>query len=93
MRKLSGGILLQAGIGGGARAKADRAGFVEAANQCNSKAEASRFYALKADDGEPVLVVEAWHPDHYERAAFGRFLDLWDRDCRLVNTLIAPFFQ
>lgn len=80
MRPLAGGILFTAIFGCSEDAKRNRPGYLEMINSLNDKAVIARFYADKDSD----FFIEAWHPDHYERAAFGAFMQVWDRDCGLM---------
>ncbi|MDZ7288680.1 MAG: hypothetical protein ONB44_03520 [candidate division KSB1 bacterium] len=66
-------------------AKKDRVGYLNFINSLNQKAAIARFYADKDSD----LFYEAWFPNNYDRANFGRFAELWDQDT-LGELLAAP---
>jgi hypothetical protein len=76
VRDYRGGCLLTAYFTAGAAAGEDRAGYLDVINSLNSPATVARFYADDDDD----LAAEAFYNLPYDRASFGRFMDLWDQD-------------
>jgi hypothetical protein len=80
MKPLGGGILFTTIFGGADHAKRDRIGYLELVNSLNNQAAVARFYADKDSD----FIIEAWHPDAYDRTAFGVFMETWNRDCALL---------
>lgn len=80
MKPLAGGVLFTAILGGNRNAKNKRSQYLDLINSLNNKAAVARFYA----DDDSDLFVEAWHPDWYERTAFGTFMEVWDHDCSLL---------
>jgi len=81
IRPLAGGILFTTIFGCQDNAKRSKLGYLEMINSLNANAAIARFYADKDSD----LFIEAWHPDYYERASFGAFMQIWDRDCNLLT--------
>lgn len=80
LKPFRGGVLFACFFGGSDRARSDPGAFLEFINSLNAKAALTRFYA----DDDRDLVIECWHPDHYDRLLFGRFLDLLERDTGLL---------
>ena len=78
MRPYAGGILFTTIFGCSENAKQDRLGYLDILNSLNNGAAVARFYADKDSD----LLIEAWHPEYYERVQFGAFIEAWDRDIR-----------
>jgi len=77
LKPLAGGVLFASIFRCSPLAKRDRLGYLNLINSLNNGAAVVRFYA----DKESNFFVEAWHPDNYDRAGFGAFMELWDRDC------------
>ncbi len=80
VRPLAGGVLFTAIFGASDNATRDRLGYLEMINALNANAGIARFYADKDAD----LFIEAWHPDYYDRADFGVFLEKLERDHHLL---------
>jgi hypothetical protein len=76
LRNHAGGILIQSAFKSSDAAKADTEGYLSFMNSLNMKANVTRYYA----DNDWDFVIEAWHPDMYDRSAFGIFMDMWHRD-------------
>lgn len=91
IRPLGGGVLFTAIFGCSSQAKIDRLGYLEVINSLNESAAVARFYADKDAD----LFIEAWYPDYYDRTEFGRFVDVWYRDCGLLseNTSLSKYLR
>ncbi len=77
MLQTAGGLLLRS-VFGSRTEDVDRLNRL--ANELNREAAACRFFVDEARD----FFLEAWWPPHYERSAFGAFLDVWERDCALL---------
>jgi hypothetical protein len=75
-RVYSDGILHTAIWGTSDNARINRQGFLEYLNTLNEGAQVVRYYADKDVD----LFVEGWYMGGYDRANYGRFLELWDSD-------------
>ena len=89
-RDYKGGCLLTAYFGADAGARRDRLGYLETINNLNSPATVARFYA----DSDNDFATEAFYNLPYDRAAFGRFMDLWDQDfARVVGSDIARYLK
>jgi hypothetical protein len=84
IRARFGGILITTLNTGHETARTDRAAYLSYINSLNRKARVVRFYADDSGD----LYMEAWHPDWYDRAQFGVFLETWERD---TTTLLFEF--
>ena len=75
-RAFSGGLLFSSAWRTSDVAKWETEGFLEFINTLNAKAAVARFYM----DDDKDLIIEAWYPEQYEKAAFAHFLSLWERD-------------
>ena len=81
VRAWLGGFLLTAWYGTTAESLVNREGFLETINLLNEKAVVSRYYV----DQEYDFAAEAFYHPPYERAAFARFMELWDHDFARVR--------
>lgn len=89
-RDYKGGCLLTAFFGADTGAKRKRQGYLETINSLNSPATVARFYA----DSDGDFATEAFYNYPYDRAAFGRFMDLWDQDfSRVITSDIAQYLK
>ncbi len=77
-KPFNGGLLFTAVFTSNDYAKQDMEGFLKFINGINQNACVARVYADKDVD----LLFEGWYPDTYNKAQFGLFMELWDRDTR-----------
>ena len=77
-KSFNGGLLFTAVFTSNDYAKQDMEGFLKFINGLNQTACVARIYADKDVD----LLFEGWYPDTYDKAQFGLFMELWDRDTR-----------
>ena len=70
------GVLFSCFFSHGAAGIEDRDGYLKAINIANRRVLVARFYTDKDED----LVIESWYPGLYEKAAFGSFIDIYNRD-------------
>jgi hypothetical protein len=76
VRNFAGGVLFTGIFGCQDYAKSHRADYLDIINTLNAQAAVVRVYA----DEDTDFIIEAWHPDEYDRQRFGLFMELWDRD-------------
>jgi hypothetical protein len=76
LQYIFGGVLHSTFWGMKSEDQLPRRDLLEYVNDLNANAAICRFYVDK--DGD--LMIEAWHPERYERTEYGRFLDLWNSD-------------
>ncbi len=89
-RDFKGGCLLTSFFGADRAASHNRQGYLETINSLNSPATVTRFYA----DSDNDFATEAFYNYPYDRAAFGRFMELWDQDfARVISSDIVQYLK
>lgn len=74
IKKYRGGMLLTSFFGGNDYSTRNRKGFLDAINQLNAKAAASRYYI----DSDGDLAIEAFYPGAYNKKSFANFLEAFE---------------
>ena len=84
VREFGGGILFTIVFYGNDAAKSDEPAFLRCIIALNRKAVVARFYS-NHDPNNLALFIEVWHPNLYQKAAFGKFFEALQRDIRLLG--------
>ena len=84
VREMDSGILFSTIFGCNDAAKSDGAEFLRCINALNKKSLVARFYSDQ-DPNNLALFIETWQPNLYDKAVFGNFIEMLQRDIRLLG--------